>query len=238
MRAVVRGLFATALLAVTAGCASLGYEGPPLYAYQDGYVDKAEIRYGEGVWEGLPCYPRPSYIRTGLAGGSGPGGPAGPAGSMGPAGPAGQGGPAGIKGPQGPAGPTGPAGPAGGTGPRGSLAPNGAWSSMENVQFEFKQATIQSKCADKIAKLVTWMNDNPQAAIGLDGHVDDKQANDNDPTLSARRVSAVRQALITAGIAPGRISSGDFGTRAPLCRELSENCRSLNRRVEVLASQR
>jgi outer membrane protein OmpA-like peptidoglycan-associated protein len=112
------------------------------------------------------------------------------------------------------------------------------WSSIENVQFEFKEAVIQAKCADKIAKVVTWMNANPNAAIGLDGHVDDARANDDDPTLSARRVAAVRQALITAGIAPSRISSGNLGTRAPLCRDLSDNCLSLNRRVEILASQR
>jgi outer membrane protein OmpA-like peptidoglycan-associated protein len=105
------------------------------------------------------------------------------------------------------------------------------------VQFEFKQAAIQSKCVDKIAKLVSWMNANPQVAVGLDGHVYDAQANDNDPTLSVRRVSAVRQALITAGIAPSRISSGDFGNRVPLCRSATENCRSLNRRVEIFAAR-
>ena len=132
----------------------------------------------------------------------------------------------------------GPAGPAGALGPRGSLPSDGSWRSVENVQFEYQQAAIQSKCADKIANLVTWMNANPKVAIGLDGHVDDAQANDFDPMLSARRVSAVRQALITAGIAPSRISSGDFGTRAPLCRDVSDNCRSLNRRVEILATRR
>jgi outer membrane protein OmpA-like peptidoglycan-associated protein len=229
MRYIMRGFFVTALLAASAGCASVGYDGPPLYAYGDGYVDKAEIRYGQGVWEGLPCNPRPSYIQPGPAGAIGLGGPAG---SPGPAGPAGM---AGIRGPQ---GPQGPAGPAGSSGMRSFLAPDGSWSSVENVQFEVKQAAIQSKCTDKIAKLVTWMNANPKVAIGLDGHVDDAQANDNDPTLSARRVSAVRQALITAGIAPSRISSGDFGVRAPLCRNVSENCLSLNRRVEILASLR
>ena len=109
---------------------------------------------------------------------------------------------------------------------------------MENVQFEFKQAAIQAKCTDKLAKLVTWMNANPKVTVGLDGHVDDAQANDNDPTLSARRVSAVRQALITAGIAPSRISSGAFGARVPLCRTGSDNCLALNRRVEILASLR
>ena len=229
MRYVIRGFFVTVLLAAVAGCGTVGYNGPNLYAYQDGYVDKAEVRYGEGVWEGLPCNPRPSYIQPGPAGAMGPGGPAGSPGLAGPAGSAG------IRGPQ---GPQGPAGPAGGSGMRSFLAPDGSWSSVENVQFEFKQAAIQSKCTDKIAKLVTWMNANPKVAIGLDGHVDDAQANDNDPTLSARRVSAIRQALITAGIAPSRISSGDFGTRAPLCQNVSENCLSLNRRVEILASLR
>src|ERR1700686_4002500 len=96
MKYVMRGFFVTALLTAAAGCASVGYDGPPLYSYQDGYVDKAEIRYGQGVWEGLPCNPRPSYIVAGVAGPMGPGGPAG---SPGPAGPAG---PSGIQGPQGP----------------------------------------------------------------------------------------------------------------------------------------
>jgi outer membrane protein OmpA-like peptidoglycan-associated protein len=117
------------------------------------------------------------------------------------------------------------------------LAPGGNWSPVENVQFEYKQAAIQSKCADKIAQLVTWMNANPELTLGLDGHVDDAQANDNDSTLSVRRVTAVRQALITAGIAPSRISSGSFGVRAPLCQGVTENCRALNRRVEILSTR-
>jgi outer membrane protein OmpA-like peptidoglycan-associated protein len=233
MRHVIRGLFVTALLAVVAGCTSVGYEGPPLYAYNDGYAGEAKVRDGLGYWAGfgLPCSSRFAAVQPSPAGPMGPGGPAG---APGPAGPAGPAGPPGMKGPS---GPQGPAGPGGVTGPRGSLGPSGTWSSLENVQFEVKQAAIQSKCEDKIAKLVTWMNANPQVAIGLDGHVDDAQANDNDSTLSARRVSAVRQALITAGIAPGRISSGAFGNREPLCRDFSENCRSLNRRVEILAAR-
>ena len=130
----------------------------------------------------------------------------------------------------------GPPGAAGSSGQRGTLPSDGSWRSVENVQFEFKQAAIQSKCEDKLAKLVTWMNANPQVAIGLDGHVDDPLANDNDPTLSARRVAAVREALITAGIAAGRISNGDFGARAPLCPGVTDNCRALNRRVEILVT--
>jgi outer membrane protein OmpA-like peptidoglycan-associated protein len=109
---------------------------------------------------------------------------------------------------------------------------------MENVQFESRQAAIQPQCADKIAKLAAVLNTNREIVIGLDGHVDDLAANDNDPTLGARRVAAVRGALITAGIAPDRIAIGTFGTREPLCYDASVTCVALNRRVEILAAHR
>jgi outer membrane protein OmpA-like peptidoglycan-associated protein len=109
---------------------------------------------------------------------------------------------------------------------------------MENVQFESKQAAIQPRCADKIARLAAVLNGNQQVVVGLDGHVEDLKANDNDPTLGARRVQAVRVALITAGLAPGRISIGTFGTREPLCHDASDRCVALNRRVEILAAHR
>jgi outer membrane protein OmpA-like peptidoglycan-associated protein len=72
---------------------------------------------------------------------------------------------------------------------------------------------------------VTTMNRH--AVIGLDGHGDDARANDNDPTLSARRVQAVRGALISAGIAAERISAGAFGARQPVCRDATDACLAL-----------
>jgi outer membrane protein OmpA-like peptidoglycan-associated protein len=225
MRYVTRTFVVPALLVVAAGCSSIGYDGPPnMYAYKDGYVEIPGFR--------LPCNPNPRYV---LPGPPGAAGPQGPAGSMGPAGAPGPAGPAGPPGLQGPAGAPGPEGPVGPPGRQGSL---GNWTSMESVQFESKQAAIQPKCADKIAKLAAALNANQQVVIGLDGHADDLEANDNDPALSARRVQAVRRALITAGIAPGRISIGTFGTREPLCSDTSDACLALNRRVEILAGQR
>ena len=108
---------------------------------------------------------------------------------------------------------------------------------MDNVSFEFESAGIQPKCAEKIANLATWMKDNQPAVISLDGHAVDGAANDGTPALSARRVQAVRGALIAAGVAPGRISIGTVGARGPVCRETTETCRELNRRVEILAAR-
>lgn len=219
-----------ALLLSAAGCSSMGYDGPgTMYAYKDGYVEIPGWR--------MPCNPNPRYMLPGKAGAAGP---AGPAGAMGPAGPAGQAGPAGPAGPAGAPGLQGPTGAPGVQGPMNLRGQRGAakWTSMENVQFESHRASIQSKCADKIEKLAAVLNTDQQVVIGLDGHVDDLKANDNDPTLGARRAQAVRSALIAAGVAPARISIGVFGTRTPLCSDGSDACDALNRRVEILAARR
>ena len=52
-----------------------------------------------------------------------------------------------------------------------------------------------------------------------------------------RRVHAVRQALIAKGVMPSRISAGTFGAREPVCRDTTDACLALNRRVEVLAAR-
>jgi outer membrane protein OmpA-like peptidoglycan-associated protein len=59
------------------------------------------------------------------------------------------------------------------------------------------------------------MTEHLQAVMVLDGHGDDAIANDNDPTLAVRRVQAVRQALVAAGVAPDRISAGTLRHAGP-----------------------
>jgi hypothetical protein len=225
MTSLMRAFAVPVLLVAAAGCSSVGYDGPPrMYAYLDGYV--------EYPGSSLPCYPNRPYV---LPGPPGPAGPRGPAGVMGPAGPPG---PAGMEGPAGVPGPRGPAGPEGPAGPRGQQGGFGPWASMDSVQFEWRQAAIQPRCADKIAGLVAVLRTDERLVIGLDGHADDRRANDGDPALSARRVQAVRGALIAAGIAPARISIGTFGTREPICQDTSDTCTARNRRVEILAAYR
>jgi peptidoglycan-associated lipoprotein len=109
---------------------------------------------------------------------------------------------------------------------------------MENIQFEFRRAEIQSRCGTKIAKLAAWINEDPRITVALDSHEDDAEANDFVPGLGTRRAVAVRAALIEAGVSPERVSIGAFGNRGRLCWESSDACRAMNRRVEVLAAVR
>ena len=121
-------------------------------------------------------------------------------------------------------------------GPRSDLGTT--WVSMENVHFQPGRAEIQPRCAEKIAKLATWLKEDRRVVVALDSHVDDAKANDFIPDLGVRRAQAVREALIAAGVSAERVSIGVFGSPKPVCGETSDECLAFNRRVEVLAARR
>ncbi len=68
------------------------------------------------------------------------------------------------------------------------------------------------------------MKQNPSLQIGIDGSMDPRGSDPRDQNLSDRRVSAVRDALIQAGVPASKIQTGAFGDTG-LTRD---------RRVEVL----
>jgi outer membrane protein OmpA-like peptidoglycan-associated protein len=68
------------------------------------------------------------------------------------------------------------------------------------------------------------MQQNPSLQVGIDGSMDPRGTDPRNQDLSDRRVGAVRDALIQAGVPAYRIQTGAFGdTRL-----------TRDRRVEVL----
>ena len=112
------------------------------------------------------------------------------------------------------------------------------WESAEDVSFQTNRVEIQAKCAAKITRVATWVKKNPLVIVALDPHSDQSPAltGETEGRLHLRRVQAVRDALVAAGVSPDRIRMGPVGDRAPLCRQDTADCRELNRRVEVLVA--
>jgi outer membrane protein OmpA-like peptidoglycan-associated protein len=106
----------------------------------------------------------------------------------------------------------------------------------ENIHFAAGKTEMLEHCADKMKKLVAWLEANPIIQVGLDGHAAEAQAEER--ALATPRVQAVRAALIDRGVDARRIHVGDFGKRQPVCVAATEACRNLNRRIEVLITTR
>jgi outer membrane protein OmpA-like peptidoglycan-associated protein len=97
------------------------------------------------------------------------------------------------------------------------------WSSYRDFWFDYDSALLDKSDADKIADVANYSRQNPSYRVAIDGATDAA-----DARLVERRVGAVREALIHAGVPAYKIQVGDYGNRQ-LRRE---------RRVEVLMSAR
>ena len=139
---------------------------------------------------------------------------------------------AGATGPMGPAGPAGAQGPAGPMGPQAAAAKQ--WSSFRDFLFDFDKSAIRSNETSHVSDIASYMKQNPTARVGIDGHTDPRGTDAFNQDLSERRVSTIRDALVSAGVSAGKIHTGAFGESQPKCNESTEACWQRDRRVEVL----
>lgn len=141
---------------------------------------------------------------------------------------------AGAVGPMGPAGPMGAQGPAGPMGTQAAAAEVKHWASFKNILFDYDQSAVRSDETSKVADIAAYLKQNPTARVGIDGHTDPRGTDAYNQSLSERRVNAISEALVTAGVATGRIQSGAYGESQLKCHEATEACWQSDRRVEVL----
>ncbi len=98
-------------------------------------------------------------------------------------------------------------------------------------------AAVQPECEKKIQLVAEWALQHPDERLVLQGFVDQRERLAGDAGLAYARAGAVRNALISAGVHPGRIDlAGGDGLEA-VCHNGTERCRELSRRVEVRPAQ-
>ena len=163
----------------------------------------------------------------------GPAGPPGPVGPPGPPGPGGPPGPAGPPGPPGVAGAPGPQGPVGALGPAGPKGEDARWLSFRDILFDYDKSDIRASEQPKITEFTDFLKRNPELTVNLEGHADPRGSGPYNQRLSARRVKAVRDAVIAGGIDGKRLFSGAFGETRRKCDQTTEDCYQRDRRVEI-----
>lgn len=75
---------------------------------------------------------------------------------------------------------------------------------------------------------------DPKAKFVVEGHTDSKGKADANQTLSQNRAQAVRDYLVSRGIASDRITSAGFGPARSVADNASVEGRANNRRVEII----
>lgn len=103
---------------------------------------------------------------------------------------------------------------------------------LKNVFFAQSEALLLPESYPELDRLVRIMKDNKTLEIQLEGHTDGRGDPEANLELSEKRVAAVKQYLVSKGIAARRIVGKGFGGARPMVSNDTEENRKLNRRVE------
>jgi peptidoglycan-associated lipoprotein len=181
------------------------------------------------------------------AGGAGAGGPgAGGAGAPG-AGGAGAGGPgAGAPGAGGPgAGGPGAGGPGAGGPGAGAVAglppsalPPSLRSALRDVNFQFDQYGLTDDAKATLDELGQALKANPQFAVTIEGHADERGTVEYNIALGEQRAQAAKAYLVALGVDASRVDTISHGEQQPVDAGHDELAWAINRRAHFLVRTR
>ncbi len=104
---------------------------------------------------------------------------------------------------------------------------------LDNLIFQQSKARIEPASYEELDVLVDMLKTNSKMVIQLEGHTDYMGPAKQNLDLSEKRVIAVKDYLVSKGVAKSRIKTKAFGGTKPLSREDTPEAHAANRRVEV-----
>ncbi len=106
----------------------------------------------------------------------------------------------------------------------------------DRVLFAVDQSTITAEGQVVLSGQARWMNQNTQYSAILEGHADEQGTREYNLALGERRANAVREFLISQGVAGNRLRTISYGKERPLEICSVEACYSKNRRAVTVLS--
>jgi peptidoglycan-associated lipoprotein len=85
-----------------------------------------------------------------------------------------------------------------------------------------------------LKSLSSYMINNTEIRLSIEGHCDERGTNEYNLALGDRRDKAVRDYIVSLGIPSLRIDTLSYGEEKPLCTEQTEECWTKNRRAHFV----
>lgn len=102
------------------------------------------------------------------------------------------------------------------------------------INFDTDKAVIQPASLPIIDELNKLLTQNSALKVKIEGHTDNAGTADHNLKLSNDRASAVKDALVKAGIKADRLQATGLGQTKPIADNATEEGKAKNRRVEVV----
>ncbi len=103
----------------------------------------------------------------------------------------------------------------------------------KNVFFATGSYKLLAKSFKSLTEVADIMKADESLMIDIDGHTDDVGTNESNQVLSENRAAAVRDYLVSKGVAESRMKSTGYGEEKPVADNKTVAGRAKNRRTEM-----
>jgi outer membrane protein OmpA-like peptidoglycan-associated protein len=110
--------------------------------------------------------------------------------------------------------------------------------SLADILFDFNKATLKRDVEFNLVKIATILGQFPEMNIHVEGHTDNIGTPEYNLDLSLRRATAVRDFLVSQGVAAERLSVEGLGLTRPVADNATEEGRQKNRRVDLVINDK
>ena len=104
----------------------------------------------------------------------------------------------------------------------------------ERVFFETDSFALSPDARTILERQAAWMQGNPGARFMIAGNADERGTREYNLALGARRANAVRDYLISLGIAPSRLETVSYGKERPIDPRPTPDGWAMNRNAQTL----
>ena len=111
-----------------------------------------------------------------------------------------------------------------------TLAQLNAEMPLADVIFDYDQFTVRGDQRAVLQKNADYMRRWTSVRATVEGHADARGTSEYNLALGSRRATAIRDYLVSLGIAADRLIVVSKGKEEPLCREDADPCHAMNRR--------
>jgi peptidoglycan-associated lipoprotein len=101
---------------------------------------------------------------------------------------------------------------------------------VRDAYFDLDKADIRPDARAALSKTADFLKNYPRFKVAIEGHCDERGSTEYNLGLGDRRATAVKQYLVSLGVAADRISTVSYGKEKPFCMESNEACWQQNRR--------
>lgn len=106
-----------------------------------------------------------------------------------------------------------------------------------DLSFDMGSAVIKPSFTPVLDRFATNLSQHPESTVNIVGHTDSSGSETLNNALSVARAEAVRDYLVSRGIARSRIVTAGRGSREPVADNSTQLGRDKNRRVEIYVGE-